>query len=109
MITYIKPTNIISIEVEDYKRNYSIRYLERRSFLGLIIRERGFYINPNNIFKEKIDEIPSHSMRIGDLVYYKPNIQIRCKNHFSQKYFDTHTEAREYAQDIADKYGLIPL
>lgn len=107
--TYISSTDITSIEVEGFEINYSYKYLERKKFLGITLRKGGLYRNPHTLIKERVLTLPSHSVRmqVGDLVFYKPNVQIRCKNHFFQKYFDTYPEAQKYAKDMADKYGLI--
>ena len=109
MITYIKPTDIISIEAEDFKVNYSYKYYKKKKFLGINLRTQGAYYDFDSLVKEKALALPDDSILIGYRVYYKPNVKIRCKNHFFQKYFDTHTEAKQYAKDMADKYGLIPL
>ena len=108
MTTYINPNQIIRIKVEDYKENYNLEYLKRKSFLGITILKEGLYREPNISFlREKIDELPHHSIKMGDWIYYKPNVQIMYKDKITQKFFETYYDAQKYAKDMADKYGLI--
>jgi hypothetical protein len=110
MTTYINPNQIIRIKVENFKENYNIGYLKRKSFLGVTILEEGFYIFPDcSVFRDKIGELPSYSVLKDGLVYYKPNVQITFQDKSTQRFFETYEEAQKYAKDIADKYELIPL
>ena len=108
MTTYINPTDIISIKVEEFKENPHYGYLKRKSFLGITILEEGLYWEADISFlRKKVDELPCHSVKMGDCIYYKPNVQIMYKDRTCQKHFETYYEAQKYAKDMADKYGLI--
>jgi hypothetical protein len=108
---YIQPDQAIPHEIiiEDFKYNVHFQYRKRKKFLGITIEKEGLYEFPYSTFREKIDEMPYHSMLKEDgNVYWKPNIQISYPNNdFTQKFFETYEEAKEYAKTLADKYGLI--
>ena len=84
---YIKKDKIETISIYYDSINYHYYLCKGISLLGFTIKKRGFYDYDGFVSKEDIEK--EDNIVEGKLVYKKPHIVIKTKEHSKTIYFDT--------------------